>query len=96
MISKWHGKPRNFNDEIYKKWRLAVYRRDGYKCQWPGCRTKKRKLNAHHVHKWAKFPSLRYVVENGITLCSLHHKLVTGKEDNYILMFSEILLRKFK
>lgn len=81
---------RNFNDPEYKKWRKSIYSRDGYKCQWPNCYLKT-KLNAHHIKTWANCPSLRYNIENGITLCSLHHKLIKGIEHIYEAVFFKIL-----
>ena len=86
---------RDFNSEAYKKWRSAVYKRDKYKCQWPGCKGK-RKMNAHHIRKWAQFPTLRFLVSNGITLCTTHHKMVCGHEDDYVLMFLQILGSKLR
>jgi hypothetical protein len=81
---------RNFNDPQYKKWRKAVYKRDGYKCRWPNC-SLKRKLNAHHIRTWANFPGLRFDIENGISLCSYHHNLIKGMENIYESTFLRIL-----
>ena len=58
---------RNFKDPKYIQWRKDVYKRDGFKCQWPNC-NQNRKLNAHHIKNWANFPGLRFVIDNGITL----------------------------
>jgi hypothetical protein len=84
---------RNYNDPIYKKWRLQVYTRDNWKCQWPYCDQSK-KLNAHHILKWADNPGLRYLVSNGITLCHKHHKMITGLESIYSSIFLKILSDK--
>ena len=73
---------RNFDDPLYKNWRLSVYKRDKFKCQWPGCPNNK-KLNAHHIKTWAHFPGLRYEVRNGITLCKDHHNMINGNESYY-------------
>ena len=73
---------RNYDDPIYKQWRQKVYARDKWKCQWPGC-TASKYLNAHHIKTWANFPGLRYEVNNGITLCRTHHKIITGNESYY-------------
>ncbi len=73
---------RDYNDPLYKKWRLTVYKRDHWKCRWPGCSVNK-KLNAHHIKTWADFPGLRYETKNGITLCKFHHAIVTGNESYY-------------
>jgi predicted restriction endonuclease len=79
---------RNFKDPLYKQWRLSVYTRDKFKCQYPGCSINK-KLNAHHIKTWADFPGLRYNINNGITLCKTHHDMIKGMEESY----SEAFLR---
>lgn len=63
--------PRDRNTKEYKKWRAAVYQRDGYTCQKcgkTGC-----ELAAHHIKPWAKFVDCRYDVSNGVTLCKNCH-----------------------
>ncbi|NMD00601.1 MAG: hypothetical protein GYA62_12905 [Bacteroidales bacterium] len=52
-------------------WSFAVKERDGFKCKFPNCKTDKY-LNAHHIVK-RQFKSLRWDLDNGITLCSGHH-----------------------
>ena len=81
---------RNVLDPQYVKWRRDVKKRDGHQCQWAGCK-KKRGLNIHHIRRWAEFPTLRFVIGNGITLCYEHHKAIQGQEDNYAIMFLKIL-----
>ena len=87
---------RNYQDPDYKNWRNAVYKRDRFTCQWPGCFWKRKRIQAHHIRKWAIFPSLRYALENGITLCSGHHKMIEKNEDAYVVFFMQILLDKRK
>lgn len=84
---------RNYNDSQYKEWRKKVYTRDNHTCQWPNCCSKKR-LNAHHIKTWANYPGLRFLVENGITLCYQHHKMIKGMEDIYEICFLKILANK--
>lgn len=84
---------RNFDDPEYKKWRTGVYKRDKHQCQWPGCVMRK-KLNAHHIKTWANFPGLRFDINNGITLCYYHHKLIKGLEHIYEAVFFKILADK--
>jgi hypothetical protein len=84
---------RNFQDPEYKKWRKAVYTRDKHTCQWPNCSSKKR-LNAHHIKTWAEYPSLRFVIDNGITLCYLHHKMIKNMESIYESVFFRIVNSK--
>lgn len=86
---------RFYKDPLYKQWRKNVYERDHYQCQWPGC-SKKTKLNAHHIKTWAEYPSLRFVVDNGITLCYLHHKMIKNMEALYENVFLRIIQNKKK
>jgi len=58
----------------YASWRLTVYKRDHYCCQM--CSSKTRQLTAHHILPFDRYPELRFVVDNGITLCrSCHLKI---------------------
>jgi len=63
----------------YKEWRTKVFTRDNWTCQNCGKRSKAGEpvyLEAHHIKSWAKYPELRYKVDNGITLCRECHKLI--------------------
>ena len=68
----------------YSEWREEVFKKDNFICRQ--CGTNKR-LQAHHIYMWAKYPELRFNIENGITLCKDCHKQVRGYEDKYIDMF---------
>jgi hypothetical protein len=58
----------------YYVWQRAVFSRDGNTCQDCGFFSKKaRRLHAHHVKAFAKYPELRYDVANGLTLCKECH-----------------------
>jgi len=81
---------RNYDDPVYKDFRLRVLKRDKFKCKMPGCKTK-RDLQVHHISKWSGASSLRYEVSNGITLCRYCHKSITGKEPHYETLFREII-----
>lgn len=57
----------------YKQWRNSVFERDDWTCQECNKRGGQ-ELNAHHVKSFAKHPELRFVVNNGQTLCIDCHK----------------------
>ena len=84
---------RNYEDPVYKDWRIKVKKRDNFTCQMHNWKSKKR-LHAHHITKWASASSLRYEVDNGITLCYNCHKEVTGHENIYESLFRDIVRNK--
>ena len=46
-------------------------------CQVCGARNRNGKnvyLSAHHIKSWSKYPKLRYLMSNGVTLCKDCHK----------------------
>lgn len=52
----------------YRIWREAVFKRDNYICVF--CSYDRGGiLEADHIKSWALYPELRFVVENGRTLC---------------------------
>lgn len=61
-------------------WSYAVKERDGFKCRYSNCGETKR-LNSHHIIK-RQFRSLRWDINNGITLCVSHHTF--GKDAAHV------------
>ena len=57
-----------------KRWRYDVFSRDGFTCCHCGD-DRGGNLNAHHIRQFAKYPELRFDVENGVTLCVGCHSL---------------------
>lgn len=61
----------------YKEWREQVFARDNYTCQM--CQQYSGVLHADHIEKWSDAEELRYVVDNGRTLCVPCHYYITFK-----------------
>ena len=57
----------------FKQWRRAVFVQDNFTCQSCGKKSKGN-IEAHHIKSFALFPTLRYDITNGITLCKKCHK----------------------
>ena len=53
------------------EWRKAIFARDDYTCQ--ECKVRGGYIEADHIKPWAYFPSLRFELSNGRTLCRLCH-----------------------
>lgn len=84
------------NTPKYQNWRKQVFERDDYTCQ--ECGKRGTHLEAHHIKPFTKYPKLRFVVSNGITLCkkpchTCHSKTIK-KEYLYEKHFKEILENK--
>tara|TARA_R110000824_G_scaffold13973_1_gene60070 strand:- start:8397 stop:8585 length:189 start_codon:yes stop_codon:yes gene_type:complete len=56
-------------------------------------RGKGARLAVHHIMKWSSAASLRYDIDNGITLCKVCHESITGKENHYIAYLVALLKR---
>ncbi len=59
------------NTKRYKEWRSSVFLRDNYTCVCCGHRGY---LNADHIKPFSSFPSLRFEISNGRTLCIPCHR----------------------
>jgi len=90
----WKGgiTPENHRQRVLiqsKLWRKSVLKRDNYTCQ--ECHERGGRLHAHHIKTWAKYPKLRFDVNNGITLCKQCHDQIRWKEEDWIEYFQSKL-----
>lgn len=65
----------------YIEWRKFIFERDNYTCR--KCKKQGKRLHAHHLYEFSKYPHLRYSIDNGHTLCRDCHKALKGKELEY-------------
>ena len=57
----------------YILWRNEVYKRDRWTCRICGLKCLKGNIIAHHLKKFSDYSELRFIVENGMTLCRKCH-----------------------
>ena len=67
--------------EGYTQWIKEVFKRDNYKCVYCGVSVGGQ-LNAHHLNGFKWDIENRLNVDNGVTLCSEHHKDYHSKYGN--------------
>ncbi len=73
----WKGGITPINNKIrtsaqMRAWRLGVFKRDGFKCTSCGY-DKGKILQAHHIKPFSSYPKLRFLLDNGTTLCKPCH-----------------------
>lgn len=64
----------------WTRWRNAVLRRDGFKCQECGFVKAKLLLEAHHIMPRRDPDCAKYNIDNGICLCADCHDGISGRE----------------
>jgi thymidylate synthase (FAD) len=71
---------RGYVQAIGRAFLRAVYLRDGYRCVKCGAaNTKPKSLHAHHIAPWAGNPTLRFDLDNAVTLCRACHSWVHSR-----------------
>lgn len=81
----------------YKNWREQIFERDNYECQI--CFERGGELHPNHIKRFADYPSIRFDLCNGITLCKeCHVGLVNRHEEDWEDYFNYclIIIKVFK
>ena len=65
----YHGNRKKLEKKLDELWRKAVIKRDGGKCIICGSQ---KNLAAHHILS-RRHKATRWLLENGVTLCTAHH-----------------------
>lgn len=78
------------NDSAYQEWRRQLWIRDGYKCKVKNKDCNGR-IEAHHILSWRNHRDLRYIINNGITLCQFHHPRKRVDEQRLIPTFNKLV-----
>lgn len=76
--------------QVYKEWRMSVYKRDNFKCKISNSDCNGR-IEAHHILPWRTHIELRYDINNGITLCHFHHPIKKSEEEKLSPYFMELI-----
>ena len=84
------GKRPEYLKKEFREVLRQVHKRDRHTCRFPGCKSRK-KIQVHHIKRYADFPELREKAINLICLCRKHHELVKNKEDQYAPLFFSII-----
>ena len=77
-------------DAKHIHWARNVKERDNYTCQI--CRAIGVRLHSHHLNSYDIFVDQRYILDNGITLCSVCHEkfhVIFGKGSNTKFQFEQ-------
>lgn len=82
--SHWKGgrSPMKYRGRAVQ-WRNTVLLRDREVCQ--DCGVIDPGNHAHHIYPWRDWPSVRYSVSNGRTLCQTCHGTTYGREAEYAM-----------
>ena len=78
------------NNPEYKQWVKKIKKRDNNICQLKNKDCFGYNI-VHHIKNWSEYPKLRYKVNNGITLCQVHHPRGRTEEKQLEKLFISLI-----
>lgn len=90
---KTYANSDNRRSPRYRDWRNSVCNRDSLKCKINNADCNGR-LEVHHILGYEQYPSLRYDINNGITLCHGHHPRKRADELKLSPYFKQLVSEK--
>lgn len=82
---------RDRNGQLHKEWSKQVKNRDGWKCRISNGNCSGHVV-AHHILSWRDYPELHYEINNGITLCQVHHPRKREQEAKLSPFFQSLVV----
>ena len=90
QLKKFNDAAKDRRSYAYTNWRNQIWLRDNFKCKISNEECEGR-IEAHHILGYTAHPELRYVVNNGITLCHYHHPRKRADEINLSPYFQKLV-----
>lgn len=90
-LKRFNNTQKDRRSSAYATWRKEVWLRDNFKCKIDNAECSGR-IEAHHILGFTEHPELRYIINNGITLCHAHHPRKRAEEKRLIPTFQELVL----
>lgn len=78
------------NNPEYKQWVRIVKKLDKGTCRLKDGSCSGYNV-AHHILSWRKYPTLRYKINNGITLCQFHHPKSRNEEIRLVPVLEKLI-----
>ena len=75
---------------LHAAWSKEVRSRDEFKCRIANEDCGGR-IESHHILSWKEYPELRFIINNGITLCHAHHPRGRAEEKRLVPDFQALV-----
>lgn len=89
-LKRYNDVAKDRRSYAYSNWRMNVWLRDNFKCKIANDDCKGR-IEVHHILGYTLYPELRYIINNGITLCHAHHPRKRAEEKRLEPVFKALV-----